>query len=293
MIKERKITTFIIVILMSLLLTSCLNSNYKITFNVNGDTAIEPQLIKKNKFVKKPDEPEKEGYVFLGWYHENELFDFKTKINKDIILEGKWEIDYLSLGFTKSFKDEMSITTVWDRTDGEVNPYKGKDIEILDPEYTKEIAFLVEGTTDEYIYYDPLFVYFDKDIYTHYRRWNTSRNGFYYVDTENIDGNLKLKFYADGIDPYMSMSRRPNALIDAIESNGSFGYIINVTYISPQRELRTRLFNLFYVIYHDETLPYTVYFTDLFIFLIPKDDAFDKTCIDVFNSSEEVHLFKE
>jgi hypothetical protein len=83
--------------------------------------------------------------------------------------------------------------------------------------------------------------------------------------------------------------------IDGIESNGVYSYIINETYMdrAGNREIKEYLFNLFYVIYHDEALPYTVYFSESYIFLISKEESFDKSCIDIFNQTEGLYLFKE
>ena len=67
------------------------NKTYEITFSTNGGTTVEKQEIKKGDLVVEPENPTKDGYVFEGWYYDNELFDFSTKVNSDITLEARWK----------------------------------------------------------------------------------------------------------------------------------------------------------------------------------------------------------
>lgn len=59
---------------------------YKITTNAN-----------KSNHVIKPDDPTKNFAYFVGWYYNNDLFDFNKSINSNIVLTAKWEYDYESL----------------------------------------------------------------------------------------------------------------------------------------------------------------------------------------------------
>lgn len=67
---------------------------YTVTFETNGGTAIEAQLVPEGTFATKPaTAPTKEGNLFEGWYTEQtmtNLFDFYTPITKDITLYAKW-----------------------------------------------------------------------------------------------------------------------------------------------------------------------------------------------------------
>ena len=64
---------------------------YIVTFNTDGANNIEPVSVGKNETISKPSDPVKSGYKFIGWYLNDELFDFTTKIEKDITLVAKWE----------------------------------------------------------------------------------------------------------------------------------------------------------------------------------------------------------
>lgn len=67
---------------------------YTVTFETNGGSAIEAQLVPEGTFATKPvPAPTKEGYLFEGWYTEQTMtnfFDFYTPITKDITLYAKW-----------------------------------------------------------------------------------------------------------------------------------------------------------------------------------------------------------
>ena len=70
---------------------------YTVTFETNGAGEIPKQTLNKNTLAKMPESPQKENYVFSGWYSDEELtqeFDFSEKVTKNITLFAKWdEID--------------------------------------------------------------------------------------------------------------------------------------------------------------------------------------------------------
>lgn len=62
-----------------------------IEFDSNGGTEVEKISIKTNEVITQPEEPTKEGYIFLGWYNKEELFDFSKTPKTDIVLVAKWD----------------------------------------------------------------------------------------------------------------------------------------------------------------------------------------------------------
>ena len=79
---------FVVLLIVVLLL---LNRKYTVTFDSKGGTAVESQIVKRNNSAVEPEKPSKEGFVFLGWYtEEDEKFDFNTKIKKNLTLIAKW-----------------------------------------------------------------------------------------------------------------------------------------------------------------------------------------------------------
>lgn len=65
--------------------------NVYVYFDTDSSQQILPQKVLYNTYVTEPKLSEKEGYLFLGWYYNNSVFDFSTPIKEDIILKAKWE----------------------------------------------------------------------------------------------------------------------------------------------------------------------------------------------------------
>lgn len=65
---------------------------YTITLDYNYDNLTMPLTVEYNDTFKRPDDLDREHYIFLGWYTEDdEEFDFNIEINKDLTLYAKWE----------------------------------------------------------------------------------------------------------------------------------------------------------------------------------------------------------
>lgn len=68
--------------------------SYTVTFETNGGSPIEPQTVKAGQLATRPDNPSKEGNIFLTWYSNEactEYFDFdETVITEDITLYALW-----------------------------------------------------------------------------------------------------------------------------------------------------------------------------------------------------------
>ena len=64
---------------------------YTVTFNSDGGSEIRSKKVGENGSVIEPDAPTKEGYNFLGWYLNDEEFNFNSKITSDLTLTAKWE----------------------------------------------------------------------------------------------------------------------------------------------------------------------------------------------------------
>ena len=119
----------VIAVIIILLLRGCGTPEYKITFDTNGGSTVSEIVIKQNGTITKPTDPTKEGYKFAGWYYNDELFDFSTKVTKDMVLEARWEAEEIDEG-----KITLDVTT----TSLKVNE-KG----------VIEVMTLPEGVTEE------------------------------------------------------------------------------------------------------------------------------------------------
>lgn len=64
-------------------------NNYTISFDFGDE--VKTQTVKEGDKVIKPVDPKKNKYKFLGWYKDNELYDFDTEVYSDIYLTAKWD----------------------------------------------------------------------------------------------------------------------------------------------------------------------------------------------------------
>ena len=67
---------------------------YTVHFELNGgtgDSSTEYQVVAEGSTVVKPKNPTKTGYVFVGWFNGNELWDFDNTVLSDITLTAHWD----------------------------------------------------------------------------------------------------------------------------------------------------------------------------------------------------------
>ena len=64
---------------------------YTVTFNTKLGAGVKTQEVKKGDKVIKPDNPEFEGFTFIGWYLNDEEYNFDTPVNSSITLDAMWE----------------------------------------------------------------------------------------------------------------------------------------------------------------------------------------------------------
>ena len=118
---------YIIIISLLLLVSSCSKKTYNVGFDTSGGTKIADQQVKKNDLVVKPNDPEKEGHTFIGWYVGKKEFDFNTKIENHLIIEAKWEKNQYLVKFVTN-------------TDQTIDDVKVKYNEKVNEPYTKQLA---------------------------------------------------------------------------------------------------------------------------------------------------------
>ena len=85
------ILIIICIILLLIILFLLFNKKYEVNFQSEGGTLVDTITVSPNKTIKRPQDPSREGYRFIGWYYNNEEFDFNTKIDKNIVLIARWE----------------------------------------------------------------------------------------------------------------------------------------------------------------------------------------------------------
>lgn len=66
---------------------------YTATFIDSGSTYLIQENIPKKSYVSEPVDPVKDGYKFIGWFEDDDLYDFTTPVTRDIYLQAKWISD--------------------------------------------------------------------------------------------------------------------------------------------------------------------------------------------------------
>lgn len=90
--KNKKIILLgLLVILLIISITAYIKvSVYQVIFYSDGNL-YETIEVRKNKTITPPKNPTKEGYIFIGWFDsEGNGFDFKEKVNQNIVLSAGW-----------------------------------------------------------------------------------------------------------------------------------------------------------------------------------------------------------
>lgn len=67
-----------------------LEKQYEVTLDYNNGTSNKIIKVKNGEYLSIISEPVLEGYTFTGWYYKDKLFDFNTKITKNLTLVAKY-----------------------------------------------------------------------------------------------------------------------------------------------------------------------------------------------------------
>ena len=97
----------------NLILYAKWNKNFMISFETYGGTIIPSIILRENSFIKKPKDPEKEGFIFINWYMDDSFtkrFDFNTKITADIQLYARYvlQVDNLIISSLEEIENKLT-----------------------------------------------------------------------------------------------------------------------------------------------------------------------------------------
>lgn len=71
-------------------------ADFEITFEANGGSEVEPITAKPGEDIYAPAEPERLGYIFLGWFTDEDCtqkYNFEKMPAKNLTLYAGWEFD--------------------------------------------------------------------------------------------------------------------------------------------------------------------------------------------------------
>ena len=88
----------IIIVIGVVLIIACLvayfifaNKKYTITFDSDGGSVVEKQIVKRGEKVNKPIDPTRDGYIFIEWDLGSSIYDFSAKVTRNLILKAVWK----------------------------------------------------------------------------------------------------------------------------------------------------------------------------------------------------------
>ena len=102
--KTRIIASILLIFICTSFLAGCdgldinalLNNNQQsdiiVTYDSDGGSKVDPVTVTKGAKLTEPEEPTKDGFVFVGWYLGEEAWSFDADVVEEhIILKAKWE----------------------------------------------------------------------------------------------------------------------------------------------------------------------------------------------------------
>ncbi|MDD2427186.1 MAG: InlB B-repeat-containing protein [Eubacteriales bacterium] len=130
---ENKWKTLTIVLTVAVLILSIFfvnnivqsNKRFEVSFDSDGGSEIESQLIKKDAFAFRPEDPQKDGFVFSHWQVEGEEFDFSTPVTEDLSLKAV---------YTEATGETSDIALIFDDGFSAINEVRVVEGRLLLPE---------------------------------------------------------------------------------------------------------------------------------------------------------------
>lgn len=117
------VVAFVILVILSILLVN--SKTYSI--RIVDDEYEYVEVVKRNHKLQEPEEPEKKGYVFIGWFKGSELYDFDLKVKEDFTLRAKYEKELEDEEETEDVFEEIEDTTTTTTTSSTTTTTKPVD----------------------------------------------------------------------------------------------------------------------------------------------------------------------
>jgi len=156
--KEVKSTNFNLTVLMK----QVNEVSFHVSFFSEQDQVdpISEVLVIQGEKLIQPDDPEKQGYDFLGWYLNDQVYDFNLPVQSDLSLYAKWEEITYSVSFDLAYPNAPEIETL------EVKAYTKVSEQQVDP-IREGYVFLGWYVNDDIYDFDTLV---DSDLVI-YAKW--------------------------------------------------------------------------------------------------------------------------
>ena len=77
-------------IVVGLLIGNTKQKTYEVSFETNGGSVVESQIVNEGDQVKKPVDPTKDGYMFFEWTYQGKTYDFSLEVTSNLVLTARW-----------------------------------------------------------------------------------------------------------------------------------------------------------------------------------------------------------
>ena len=108
----KKRVTVIIALLACLVLAVCIfaacndggsttnrGAFFTVTFDTQGGSAVDPVQVRRGGVLEQPEDPDRPGYIFTGWYLGEGKYDFGSRVSQDITLTAHWQARKITVRF--------------------------------------------------------------------------------------------------------------------------------------------------------------------------------------------------
>lgn len=72
---------------------------YKVSFDSDGGSEVNSQMVRHGKTAEEPEEPTKAGYEFVAWLDGDVVYDFSTPVTESLRLTAAWQWDGTSVSY--------------------------------------------------------------------------------------------------------------------------------------------------------------------------------------------------
>ena len=115
--KRKSLLFFILALTVVLLICSCggkIPNLFVVDFETNTtESSVQSLAIEEGKTCSRPQDPTKEGYIFLGWYNGETLWNFATDtVTSDLTLTAKWQRITYTVTFNSDGGSEVAKQTI-------------------------------------------------------------------------------------------------------------------------------------------------------------------------------------
>lgn len=169
----------------------------RVIFNSDGGSRVNSIEVVQGGTITPPINPVKKGYVFAGWYLNNEKYNFENHINNDILLKAKWIENKETLNQKEinnsSTDNEIEFNNTNSMDNGieiskEVYKYEKKDINTEYGGEIPEMHFGYKESTQLYSY----FGFWSYDFDTCKIIYRTDNPDILKVNSDGIATGIKL-----------------------------------------------------------------------------------------------------